>query len=59
MNKKEGHVFVWPIGTRIIHWMMALSFTVAFITSFYEYMLHDHVAFGFIFLTIILYRIIW
>ncbi len=59
MNKKEGHVFVWPIGTRIIHWLMALSFTAAFITSFYEYMLHDHVAFGFIFLTIIIYRIIW
>ena len=59
MNKKEGHVFVWPIGTRIIHWMMALSFTAAFITSFYEYLLHDHVAFGFIFLTIIIYRIIW
>jgi len=59
MNKKEGHVFVWPIGTRIIHWMMALSFTAAFITSFYEHMLHDHVAFGFIFLTIIVYRIIW
>jgi cytochrome b len=59
MNKKEGHVFVWPIGTRIIHWMMALSFTTAFITSFYEHLLHDHVAFGFIFLTIIIYRIIW
>jgi cytochrome b len=59
MNKKEGHVFVWPIGTRIIHWMMALSFTTAFITAFYEHMLHDHVALGFIFLTIIIYRIIW
>ncbi|MEA3434158.1 MAG: cytochrome b/b6 domain-containing protein [Campylobacterota bacterium] len=59
MNKKEGHVFVWPIGTRIIHWMMALSFTTAFITSYYEHMLHDHVALGFIFLTIIIYRIIW
>ncbi|MEA1953547.1 MAG: cytochrome b/b6 domain-containing protein [Campylobacterota bacterium] len=59
MNKKEGYVFVWPIGTRIIHWMMALSFTTAFITSFYEYMLHDHVALGFIFLVIIIYRIIW
>lgn len=59
MNKKPGYVFVWPIGTRIIHWMMALSFTAAFITSFYEYKLHDHVALGFIFLTIIVYRIIW
>ncbi len=59
MNKKEGYVFVWPVGTRIIHWMMALSFSAAFITSFYEPMLHSHVAFGFIFLTIIIYRIIW
>lgn len=59
MNKKKGHVFVWPIGTRIIHWMMALSFATAFFTSFYEHMLHDHVAFGFIFLIIIIYRIIW
>ena len=59
MNKKPGYVFVWPISTRIIHWMMALSFTAAFITSFYENRLHDHVAFGFIFLIIIIYRIIW
>ena len=59
MNKRPGYVFVWPIGTRIIHWMMALSFTTAFITSFYEELLHDHVALGFIFLIIIIYRIIW
>jgi cytochrome b len=59
MNRKSGHVFVWPISTRIIHWMMAFSFTAAFITSFYENRLHDHVAFGFIFLIIIIYRIIW
>jgi cytochrome b len=59
MNKKKGYVFVWPISTRIIHWMMAISFTLAFITSFHENMLHNHVAFGFIFLIIIIYRIIW
>jgi len=59
MNKKPGQVFVWPIGTRIIHWMMALSFVAAFITSFYEHLLHNHVALGFIFLTIIIYRVIW
>ena len=38
---------------------MALSFTTAFITSFYEHLLHDHVAPGFIFLIIIVYRLIW
>lgn len=59
MNKKPGYVFVWPISTRLIHWMMAFSFITAFITSFYEHLLHDHVALGFIFLVIIIYRIIW
>jgi cytochrome b len=59
MNKKPGYVFVWPISTRVIHWLMALSFSAAFYTSFYEHMLHKHVAFGFIFVTIIFYRIIW
>ncbi len=59
MNKKLGYVFVWPLSTRIIHWMMALSFAAAFITSFYAYLLNEHVAFGFVFLVIIFYRIIW
>ena len=58
-NRKPDKVFVWPIGTRIIHWMLALSFTTAFITSFYEELLHDHVALGFIFGIMIIYRIIW
>ncbi|MDD3602657.1 MAG: cytochrome b/b6 domain-containing protein [Sulfurovum sp.] len=59
MNKKPGYVFVWPISTRIIHWMIAFSFMAAFVTSFYENQLHSHVAFGFIFLIMIIYRIIW
>lgn len=59
MNKKTGYVFVWPISTRLIHWMMAISFTSAFVTSFYEHLLHEHVALGFIFMIIIVYRIVW
>lgn len=59
MNKKPDKVYVWPLGTRIIHWMFALSFTTAFITSFYEELLHSHVALGFIFLIIIIHRVIW
>jgi len=59
MNKKDGLVFVWPVSTRIIHWLIVASFTGAFITSYYEYMLHDHVAFGFIFGVMLIYRIIW
>ena len=59
MNRKPDKVYVWPLSTRIIHWMFALSFTGAFLTSFYEEELHSHVALGFIFLIMIIYRIIW
>jgi cytochrome b len=59
MNRASNKVFVWPISTRIIHWMLAFSFTTAFITSNFEEMLHNHVALGFIFGIMILYRIIW
>ncbi len=59
MNRKENKVYVWNLSARIIHWMIALSFTSAFITSFYENRLHDHVALGFIFGIMIIYRIIW
>jgi len=59
MNRAPNKVFVWPMSTRIIHWMLALSFTTAFITSTFEEMLHNHVALGFIFGIMIIYRIIW
>ena len=59
MNRREGRVYVWNLSARIIHWMIAISFTLAFITSLYENMLHDHVALGFIFGIMIFYRIVW
>jgi cytochrome b len=60
MDKNSGKkVYVWNWSARIIHWMMAISFTTAFITSLYEDLLHNHVALGFIFTLIILYRTIW
>ena len=59
MNRKPDKVYVWGLSSRIVHWMFALSFISAFITSFYEEKLHSHVALGFIFLVMIIYRIIW
>jgi len=59
MDNKKNKVYVWNLSARIIHWMIAISFTTAFITSFYENMLHNHVALGFIFGIMILYRIVW
>jgi len=59
VNRKEGKVFVWPISTRIIHWIIATSFIGSFITSFYENYLHIHVALGWIFGVMLGYRILW
>ncbi|MEA3553805.1 MAG: cytochrome b/b6 domain-containing protein [Campylobacterota bacterium] len=59
MNKKENQVFVWPIYTRIIHWLIAFSFTSAFIFSLYENLLNLHVAAGIVFGLMLVYRIIW
>lgn len=59
MNKKNGKVFVWPTCTRIIHWTIALSFVASFVSSLNKSYLHYHVAFGWIFATMLIYRIIW
>ncbi len=59
LNKKENLVYVWPLCTRVVHWLIALSFTVAFVLSLYEYLLNFHVAVGIIFGLMILYRIVW
>ena len=59
MNKKQNQVFVWPIYTRIIHWLIASTFMLAFIFSLYENLLNLHVAVGIIFGLMLVYRIIW
>ncbi|RLA73913.1 MAG: cytochrome C [Epsilonproteobacteria bacterium] len=59
MNRKTNKVFVWPFYTRLIHWLIAVSFLVAFVLSFYEHLLNLHAAFGVVFGLMLLYRIIW
>jgi len=59
LNKRKNQVFVWPIYTRIIHWLIAFSFTFAFIFSLQENLLNLHVAIGIIFGLMLVYRIIW
>ena len=59
MNKRKDHVYVWPIYTRIIHWLIATSFALAFIFSLKENLLNLHVAVGIIFGLMLVYRILW
>ena len=49
MNKRSDEVFVWPLCTRMIHWIIATSFLLAFVTSFDRTLFEWHLAFGFIF----------
>jgi cytochrome b len=58
-NNKKNQVYVWPLCTRFVHWLIALSFTFSFILSFFEHRLNYHVAVGIIFGLMLLYRIIW
>jgi cytochrome b/uncharacterized CHY-type Zn-finger protein len=59
VNRKQDKVYVWPLYTRIIHWLIAFTFIFSFIFSLYEEMLNLHVALGIIFGLMLLYRIIW
>lgn len=59
MNHKIGRVFVWPLCTRIIHWIIASSFLLSFITSFCSDKIKLHIAFGYIFGIVLIFRIIW
>lgn len=59
MNEVTGKVFVWPLCTRIIHWIIASSFTFSFITSFNKEYFIFHIAFGYVFGVVLSFRIIW
>jgi len=59
MNQREHEVFVWPLCTRIIHWIIATSFFFSFITSFHHTFFRWHFAFGLIFGIVLLFRLIW
>lgn len=59
MNEVTGKVFVWPLCTRIIHWIIASSFTFSFITSFNKEYFILHIAFGYVFGVVLSFRIIW
>ncbi|MDD3344544.1 MAG: cytochrome b/b6 domain-containing protein, partial [Sulfurospirillaceae bacterium] len=59
MNRQVGKVFVWPLCTRIIHWIIATSFLASFSTAFFHDKFIYHVAFGYIFGIVLTFRIIW
>jgi len=56
MTKK---ILVWDLPTRAFHWLLAASFTGAFLTAESERFRDVHVSFGYTMLGLIAFRVLW
>ncbi len=56
MTKK---ILVWDLPTRAFHWLLAASFTGAFLTAESERFRDVHVSFGYTMLGLIGFRVLW
>lgn len=52
-------ILIWDIPTRLFHWLMALSFTGAWLTAESERYQDLHVMLGYSFLGLIAFRLVW
>lgn len=52
-------IMVWDLPTRTFHWMQALAFGGAYLTSDSERYRDIHVALGYIMLGLIVFRLLW
>lgn len=54
-----GQVKVWDLPTRLFHWLLATSFAMAWLTHEQDRYLDLHVFAGYLFLGLLLFRIVW
>ncbi|HEU0188774.1 MAG TPA: cytochrome b/b6 domain-containing protein [Gallionella sp.] len=52
-------ILIWDAPTRVFHWMQAISFAGAYLTSESERNRDIHVAFGYIMLGLLVFRLLW
>ncbi|MDO8262935.1 MAG: cytochrome b/b6 domain-containing protein [Gallionella sp.] len=52
-------ILVWDVPTRVFHWLQVISFVGAYLTSESERNRDIHVAFGYILLGLIVFRLLW
>ena len=50
-------ILVWDVPTRVFHWLLVLSFTVAFLTAESERNRDIHVLSGYILLGLLAFRL--
>lgn len=56
---QPASILVWDIPTRLFHWLLVLSFVVAYLTSESERWQLWHVTAGYIFGFLLLFRLCW
>ncbi|MEO6976597.1 MAG: cytochrome b/b6 domain-containing protein [Gallionella sp.] len=56
MNQR---ILVWDVPTRVFHWLLALSFAVAYLTSESERYRDIHVVLGYTMLGLLGFRLLW
>jgi cytochrome b len=59
MQTENHAVRVWDLPTRVFHWSLAASFTIAFVTSESEKLRDTHVLAGYSLAGLIAFRILW
>ncbi len=52
-------ILVWDVPTRVFHWLLAISFTGAFLTAESERYRDIHVMLGYTLLGLIAFRLLW
>lgn len=55
----QTRILVWDVPTRVFHWSLALSFAGAYVTAETERYRDVHLALGYVFLGLILFRLVW
>ncbi|HKU71556.1 MAG TPA: cytochrome b/b6 domain-containing protein [Burkholderiales bacterium] len=56
---EKSKVLVWDVPTRLFHWLLALSFTGAFLTAESEQYRDVHVLLGYTVLGLVAFRLVW
>lgn len=56
MNQR---ILVWDVPTRVFHWLLVLSFSIAFLTADSERTRDTHVTVGYILLSLLAFRLLW
>jgi len=52
-------ILVWDVPTRVFHWLLVISFAVAFLTAESERYRDIHVVLGYTLLGLIAFRLVW